>query len=274
MKYIRKMQSGGGLMDYMPNQIAPPMSQTQAASSGAAKATSILDSEPMKKLIQNRGLTNDVNAYVEQLKAIEEGTSNPYAKQSSRNELLDIVAKANELVRSKDNLEAARDKAQSNGGLTEVAVGDRGQLYIKDENKRVREISVSEYTKSGGKYTALSVASLLHERETNPYLVGQDGLLAVATNAEGLKDISETAQKFVARLGEESSKSEEYYSKSQAAEMMQELGQSVNGRQPTSSEMRGMKILKEVMESPTQYSKVMIEDGSQRNHAMTAVNYI
>lgn len=279
MKYTRKFQSGGGFVIYTPTPIIPPATSgaapSGAASASASSSSSILDKDIMKELTTKGGLTNDVNHLIQQLQALEQTSANPYLSSANQISSLTMISKINELRNNKSMWDDAMNTAESSGGLGEIAVGNSGELYVKDNKGEVKSVTVSDYKKYKDKYQALSVADLLNERQNNPLLVGQNNLLNVANNSIGMDKISQYAQKIVAALGKETMSSEKIYEKDAAVRDLQQIGLQIQaGKTPTSEEMKGFEILRNVANSPSKYSEVLTQSSSERNHALKAVKYI
>lgn len=273
MKYTRKLQQGG-LLAYTPTLMSSP---GQAAATGAAesKKSSIIDDDIIKELTTKGGLTNDTNALLAQLTQLEKSSVNPYLNSQSRATSLALIGKVNDLRQSKSMWNEAYRKASTSGGLGEVAVGDNGEVYTKDEEGTIQATTLEAYSRKSDKLQILSVADLLNERERNPKLVGQNNIFNVANNSIGIKNISDYAQKIVASLGKESQSNEKIYDKGVAQEMRNQMAESIgNDRAPNNEEAKGFGILDSVINSPSRYNEIMVESSSERNHAMKAVNYI
>ena len=279
MKYTRKFQSGGGFVIYTPTPTAPPAASgaapSGAASASASSSSSILDKDIMKELTTKGGLTNDVNYLIQQLQALEQTSANPYLSSANQISSLTMISKINELRNNKSMWDDAMNTAESSGGLGEIAVGNSGELYVKDNKGEVKAVTVTDYKKYKDKYQALSVADLLNERQNNPLLIGQNNLFNVANNSIGMDKISQYAQKIVAALGKETMSSEKIYEKDAAVRDLQQIGLQIQaGKTPTSEEMKGFEILRNVANSPSKYSEVLTQSSSERNHALKAVKYI
>ena len=100
MKYTKKL-SGGGLLSYQADPIYPHTKGSKADSTESAQPSSLLDSEPIKELIKKSGLTNDVNAYMQEILTIEDSSVNPFATSNSREQLISSMMKANEIKQNK-----------------------------------------------------------------------------------------------------------------------------------------------------------------------------
>lgn len=101
---IRKFQSGGfatftPLIESMPAAAVPP---TGGATGSGKEQSTILDQDLYKKLIEDGGLVNDVNAFVDEIQKTESGPT-PFLSSSNRNSTLRMFAKINELKELKEN---------------------------------------------------------------------------------------------------------------------------------------------------------------------------
>ena len=264
---------------YQPTPSAPPAMPTApsgAVSASASKqSTSILDDDLKKELLSKGGLVNETNALIQEIIKLESQSDNPFLNQSTRSNTLEIIAKINELRQNKNMWEQSFDLSKSSGGLSEIAVGNKGELYVRGE-QGLQAMSVSDYKKNAGKVKALSVAELLEERNSNPGLVGNSSIFNVANNSIGIEKISDYASKIVNALGKEVRKSQEIYDRSELQGRLQALGTEVQstGRTPSQEELKGFEILETLKNSPSRYNEIISESSTQKNQALKAVKYI
>ena len=264
---------------YQPTPSAPPAMPTApsgAVSASASKqSTSILDDDLKKELLSKGGLVNETNALIQEIIKLESQSDNPFLNQSTRSNTLEIIAKINELRQNKNMWEQSFDLSKSSGGLSEIAVGNKGELYVRGE-QGLQAMSVSDYKKNAGKVKALSVAELLEERNSNPGLVGNNSIFNVANNSIGIEKISDYASKIVNALGKEVRKSQEIYDRSELQGRLQALGTEVQstGRTPSQEELKGFEILETLKNSPSRYNEIISESSTQKNQALKAVKYI
>ena len=264
---------------YQPTPSAPPAMPTApsgAVSASASKqSTSILDDDLKKELLSKGGLVNETNALIQEIIKLESQSDNPFLNQSTRSNTLEIIAKINELRQNKNMWEQSFDLSKSSGGLSEIAVGNKGELYVRGE-QGLQAMSVSDYKKNAGKVRALSVAELLEERNSNPGLVGNNSIFNIANNSIGIEKISDYASKIVNALGKEVRKSQEIYDRSELQGRLQALGTEVQstGRTPSQEELKGFEILETLKNSPSRYNEIISESSTQKNHALKAVKYI
>lgn len=280
MKYTRKLDMGG-LVLYTPVLgSSPAMPTAPSGASGASakktEASSLLDEDLKKEIISKGGLSNDTNALIKKLMEIESRSANPFLQNHNRMQSLALIGQINELRQNKAMWRESYNIARSTGGLGEIAVGNSGEVYVKNESGEVSAMSLSEYKKNTGKVRALSVAELLGERNSNPLLVGQNNIFNVANNSVGISKISDYAQKVVKALGTETTKEERIYDRDDLRAKMQALGAEIqaSGKNPTTEEVKGFAILTSLQDSPSRYNEVMSETKTARNHALKAVKYI
>jgi hypothetical protein len=278
MKYIRKLQQGG-FLSYQPTIVstptAPPVS-SGAGGSSDAKKSSILDDDLIKELTKETGLTNDTNELISQLIQLESQSVNPFLNRNTRAKSLAIIGKINELRQNKAMWSQAYNIAKDSGGLGEIAVSDKGGIYVKDNNGNIGEISPEEYKKNIDKLQALSVADLLEERNSNPLLTGDNKIFNVANNSIGIEKISDYARNVVSALGRETETSSKIFDKDSLSNTMEVVNKDINltGRKASAGELQGMAILNALKDSPSKYNEVINQSSTERNHALEAAKYI
>lgn len=277
MKF-KKLQQGGllsftGVTNSAP--FAPP--GTPSGASGGSKDETQSGYEDIIKelLLKGEGLSNDVYHLVNQMQQLESSSNTPYLSGQGRSNYLALYGQVNAIKRNKERWESAYKTAESSGGLNEVAIGSSGELYAIDQTGAIQATTISDYKKSKGKLRLLSVAELLKERDENPLLTNNNGILSVADNSISMKSIHEYAKSVATSLGTESEESEFIVNKQDALSRKGIIEDQVRaGNRPSQDTIKGFEILQHVSNSPSNYAKVKQTNSSERNHALKAVNYI
>ena len=273
---INKLQ-GGGLVGFTPILKTPfqsQISQPQQTTTEAKQSNSLIDEDLYKELVKAGGLVNDVNQFVLEL---DKNTSDPLGllNKSSVNSSLRVMAKVNELKANKELWEKAIDLSKASGGLSEVAVGTSGELYVKDENNSFKAITTKEYRENSDKYKVLTVSELMNARQYDPQLAFNKGVFAVAETSVGTNQIVDHIKAIVVGLGEESDSSEFYMSKGQ---LSQQFTDAQGIKNPTGKQLKGIEELARLSASigsgPEGIYKFKKEISSERNHSKEALQYI
>ena len=195
MKF-KKLQQGG-LLSFTPVTNSAPFAPpgTPSGASGGSKDETQSGYEDIIKelLLKGEGLSNDVYHLVNQMQQLESSSNTPYLSGQGRSNYLALYGQVNAIKRNKEMWESAYKTAESSGGLNEVAIGSSGELYAIDQTGAIQATTISDYKKSKGKLRLLSVAELLKERNENPLLTNNNGILSVADNSISIKSIFEYA---------------------------------------------------------------------------------
>lgn len=284
MKYTRKLQFGGPLVAYQPLIQSTPA--TPAAPSGAVgttgsagtakKSASLLDDKDLLEELIDAGLYNETSVLIQQLQEIEQQSDNPFLQATNRRSYLALSGQINKLKMNKDLWEKAFDISEASGGLGEIAVGNSGELYVKDSENNLKTISITDFKKNKGEFRALSVAELLEERNSNPILTGNNNIFNVANNSIGVEKISAYASKIVSALGTETLKNENIYDRDALENNLRALSTEIqsSGRTPSQEELKGFSVLETLRNSPSRYNEIISESSTEKNHALKAVKYI
>ena len=273
MRYnIQKLQRGGGIATFTPiiEQASPQDAALVSSFGETPKKSSILDDASFKQLLKGEGLTNDIIAFTNELSKLESSSTNPFVSGSNRGYGLKAIAKIYELKNNKEAWQDAIKTSRENGGYSEVAVGNQGELYTKDSSGKIGTIDATEYAKNRNKVKVLSVAELLNERQNNSQLTGQNQVFDVANNSVGMGKITDHIKGLISAFGTESQDETKTYSKDQLAEQYKQL----SGKKPTAEDMTSMKTLANILSTPGDYYKVTQENSSERNHVDKALDYI
>ena len=274
MKYninreVKKMESGGmfaTFTPYIPDSGNPAPKQAAAS---PEKGESILDEEIMKELIKAGGLITDTNHLTTEL-AMLELSPLAYTSKGNRSQVMKLLAKVNELKVNKEMYSEAVKLAQSNGALNEVAIGNYGELFVKEKDGNIKAISTSDYLKSGGKKKVLTMSELMNERQYNPKLAWNSSIFSVANSSIGSEKIFSTIKGMIAAFGSESSEKTSWAS---TADLKGQLGEELKNK-PTKSEMASLQKLAEIANSPGSYVEIKNTIKTERNHLDKGLSYI
>lgn len=268
---IHKFQTGGGFAQFTPILRSP---LKQGESSGqentreSSKSSGLLDEDIYKDLIKDGGLTNDVNALVDQLVKLEEqGFNDP----NNSTKALRLFAKINELKNNKDNWKDAVNTAKQSGGLGEIAVNNFGEVYVKNEKGKISTLHLSQYKKEKEKYHTLSVSELLNARQNDPQLTFDTSVFSVAENSIGIEKINNHLKSIITSFGTESTSTERHYTKDQ---VVSEIARIKGLAKPTSEEVKSLEILNELANSPGDYLKVVEKDSGKKRQLQRGLNYL
>ena len=277
---IKSLQ-GGGLLTFTPFIESPTtgtsrnysLKESSKSDSGPKNSTGILDDEIYKELVNKGGLMNDVDYLVQKLHSLQSAVVNPFMDSSNSSSALKMISEINRLRQSNEIWKEANRSARSQNSLGEIAVGHSGEVFIKNNDNKIQAISASEYKKRRDSVRLLTNAELLHERNQNPFLVGNDNISSVVGSSVGLNKITDHIKGIISAFGTTSFSDEKTYTKAQADEIRKQLGQSV-GQTPSREQMESLQVLNSIIDSPGDYAKVKLEKSTERGQAMKAARYI
>ena len=273
MKIKINKYDGGGLVSFTPI-INSAQQQSQVAPSTQSESKPLLDEETYKELIKEGGLVNDVNYFVDQLDNLQ---SDPLAflNPNNSNKALKLIAKVNELKVNKELWNKAAKVADEKGGLSEVAVGTYGELYVKDQSGKISQISMNDFKKHSDKYNPLTVSELLNARQYDPQLVYDKSIFEVAENSYGLNKITDHIKTIINDLGLQTSVSETYRD---TKELSREYSAANGVKNPTASQLQGLQEIAQlgstIGDGPEGLYKFKQTLSTERGNLKEALNYI
>jgi hypothetical protein len=96
-----------------------------------------------------------------------------------------------------------------NDSFGEIAVGDRGELFVFTDGGDIKKVAINEYdiNKHGA---ALTVNELIEQRKFNPTQAYDSSITTAIGNNVGMSKITEYIQKIVASVGSSENSSEAY----------------------------------------------------------------
>jgi hypothetical protein len=120
-----------------------------------------------------------------------------------------LEAQINRVVQQADYLQVAEERAMKNDSFGEIAVGDRGELFVFTDGGDIKKVAINEYdiNKHGA---ALTVNELIEQRKFNPTQAYDSSITTAIGNNVGMSKITEYIQKIVASVGSSENSSEAY----------------------------------------------------------------
>ena len=261
---------GGGQLGFTP-MVAPAATTASASASvPASKPSSALIEDNDYIKLAGKGLTNDVNQWVDSLIQLESSATNPFANPNTGVASLRKFTQLNEIMMNKELWTNAITQAKSEGGLSEVAIGNSGEVYTRGADYKIKAISLQDYKKNRNSMRLMTVAEVLQARQNEAQLAGQNGVLSVADNAIGLNKITDHINNIIAAFGTETVTDFKTYSKEQILDQLGKLA----GKKPTSEEAQAVQTLQNLANTPGEIIKLETINSSERNQALKAVDYI
>lgn len=264
-----KFQQGGNALP--PLVSYTPVTVTGGASAGAQTApstnqetTDLTDKDLLKMLEKLDGLPSDMavltetlqNFYIDQEYSPFPSTSNIASRYlQALNQLK--VANAN-----KKEYDNAFDIVSKNGGINELAINDRGQLYCVNEEGDFQLLSLSEL-KNNPEYQPLTNSDLLYYRYQSPSLANNNELIKVVSNGIGIESVTKMIQDSIGSLGT-TQESNEGYARVQASQLITGLQEFMNAQQESGTYNATVDSL----------YKAKLLTKSQAMQAQAALNYI
>lgn len=216
---ILKLQQGGiaipPLVSYQPVMVSDtPTTVTQDTTSKTEETTDLTDKDLLKMLDKLNGLPSDMkvltdalqNFYIDQQYGIFPNTSNIASKY------LQVLSQMNTANFNKNEYDNAFKIVSENGGINEVAINDRGQLYCMNQKGDFKLLTI-EQLKQNPEYQALTNSELLNFRAYYPQMAYNNDILKVVQNGIGMESINKMIKDIISNLGTTSISKEGYSSK-------------------------------------------------------------
>lgn len=281
---IRKYaEGGGGLAFVQPNFIidtpTPTAPITKSAGSSGSQTTDkegILDDDIYKELLKSGGLTSDVNSLIAELGKADYspmGLSDSY----NTSKILKLIGKVNEIKNNKAMWDEAIETSRDTGGYAETAISNTGELFYRTSEGGIGTTNITQLKKNPEKYSSLlSVADLLLMREKNPGLAFNTSIFNIAQSSVGIDKVMENIKDLFSTLTDYTEISERHYSKEDVKRQYQLEKEALQrtGRKPTQEEVRGIKSLAELQNTPGEFLKVELEESRKGKDLKAALRYI
>ena len=224
MKIIRKEQGGGALAPFASYVVSANPSYAGASKmpwdnddddskkkkDEKEKGSIGLLTADMVKLLTTKALPSDVEAFVSGAGIFEQSVlyDNPFDPQSSGAEsaykypgILRDLARVTTLY---DEYKSAMEKATANGSLHEVAVNEKGELYVVDSDGSIHNKSVKEVTREDKVLTNADLAAM--RRDKSEFAFDKYKLTATIANSVGVNTVVDWVSNKIKEVGKQSYK--------------------------------------------------------------------
>lgn len=215
IKNIEKKQSGGIIYTpFVPSNLSEAESSSSSSSSSDEGKIGDIQKEILD-VLQENGLPSDVDAFMQSANRFlrrAEATGNWSMAEFTR-----IQSMANRVAHNKTLYDAATKHLTETGNWNEVALNDKGQMYVINKDSKVITIDPGEYYKNRNQYQALTNNDILEFRSNvSPF---DSSVLNSMSGSTGVNDIVEYVKGITLDLG---TRSISGYTK-QEAENMEEM---------------------------------------------------
>ena len=221
---IEKKQSGGIIYTpFVPSNLSEAESSSSSSSSSDAGKLGDIQKEIMD-VLQENGLPSDVDAFMQSAKRFlrrAEATGNWSMADFTR-----IQSMANRVAHNKTLYDAATKHLTETGNWNEVALNDKGQMYVINKDGKINTIDPGEYYKNREQYQVLTNNDILEFRSSsNPF---DSSVLNSMSGSIGINDIVEYAKGIILDFG---TKSISGYTNDQVAKMDEALNTLISNGQ-------------------------------------------
>lgn len=231
MKPILKLQSGDSMpfVDYMPFQglEAARSAGSESDSSGSGSSSGKGDNDVgLKTLLglvkELDGLPVDTTLVAQSIKEMYSDASLFNNGHLSTDDIVTTYLSALQKIKVAKFNEAQFNTAQKEvtekGGLHEVAIDERGRLFVQDvESGAMGKMTVEEFKQlkdeEPGKYEALTNSNLLYYRAHDPKFAFKNDILRTVSNGIGEKQVTELLLQVANNIGTDTLQQEGYSQK-------------------------------------------------------------
>lgn len=204
---IKSNQQGGIIYTpFIPTQQNQNTSATEEST--PEKITGTVTKEIVDVLKEN-GIPSDVDNFLQQANSFLTRSSS-LSKSSlfggtdenhTINDLIRIQSMANKVKFNKELYDSSVERLSSENSWGEVAIDDRGKMYVYSEDNGIELIDPNKYYQNADKYSALTNSQLLALRENNPEMSFNQGILQNLKNSVGMQTITNYLKQIIKDFG-------------------------------------------------------------------------
>ena len=214
---IEKKQSGGII--YTP--FVPSYTDSEAESSSSSSSSSDVGKigdvqKEIMDVLQENGLPSDVDYFMQ--------TANRFLRKAeitgnwSMSDFTRIQSLANRVAHNKTLYDSATKHLTETGNWNEIALDNKGQMYVVDKDGKLDTVSPLEYYKNRNNYQALTNNDILEYRSrATPF---NSSVLNDAAGSIGVNDVTEYVKGIILDFG---TRSVSGYTNSEIAQMDESL---------------------------------------------------
>lgn len=265
---IRKYQIGA-TVNYIssvnPNKV--PQSADQSTTSSKKKSDDELVNKSLLDEFYTKGIPVDVDVIAGAIGRLQNKQNRGIPVSAT--ELNQLKAKINRVVKASEYFEQAKKNAKENDALGEIAVTDRGELFVFDQDiNKIKKITKNEFNiEEHG--AALTVSELIRYRENLPQMAFDTITVSAVGNSVGMSVISDRIKTILDIVGTSTSTSEAY------TDLASYIGAS-NAKRPTQMELNTLQIMATAIQNGNLNQETLFKISQKvgSKNVEAALNYI
>lgn len=234
---ILKLQQGGvaapPLVSYQPVMLSNNYQETTGTTDTktSKEEEDLTDKDLLKMLDKLNGLPSDMTVLTNALQNFYiDQQYNPFPNTANiASRYLQALFQMKKANFNMEEYKNAFNTVSKNGGINELAVNDRGQLFCMN-NEGDFELFTVQQLKSNPNYQALTNSDLLDLRAHSPQLANNNEVLKVVKNGIGIETVTKMIQDNISNLGT-STESSEGYAKMKSQQLITGLQDFINAQE-------------------------------------------
>lgn len=261
---INYLQSGGRMFYGEQASYAKASMREKAAEKVNTQDNKLISEKLLQKLQEN-GIPVDVDNFMNKLADLE--TDIDRGLGVNKRAIYALQAQANRIIQQADYLKNAEKSAEDNGALGEIAVGNRGELFVIDEEKKkVKSVSAASYDfdKDGA---AMTVGELIQHRKFNSAEAYDIELTRAIHDNIGMSKINDYIQKIVETVGDSENTQEAYI------DLAGYIGKEA-AKKPTGEQLVALQSMNQMIKQLGPDAIFKIKDTAQGKNLKAAFEYI
>ena len=233
---IRKYQIGA-TVNYIssvnPNKIPQDVTSSSKKKKKSDDDEKELIDKSLLKEFYTKGIPVDVDEIANDIALLQE--KQDVGIKVSATELNQLRAKINRVVKTSEYFDKAKTQAADNDALGEIAVTDRGELFVFDQDaQKIKKVSKHDF--NAEEQVALTVGELIRARENTPSQAFDTASIQAIGSSVGMSVISDRIKTILDIVGNSTSTSEAY------TDLASYVGAN-NAKRPTQAEYEALQIM-------------------------------
>lgn len=221
---INKLQSGGVIPPfsyYKPvlvnqGQATTTPSSSTTSSKSATEKGKITDKDLMGLLGSIDGLPSDMQETYKILSRFYDMQELGISTSDLSSQYLRAMQSLKKAKFNKQEYDNAYKTVSQNKGLNEVAIGQGGYVFTRNEKNEPTPIKIETYLKNPEKYSLYTNSNLLDCRAQNVKFANDNSVMSIVSNGIGLEQVDKLIKQYMYNLGTDEDSHSQYVSKKTA----------------------------------------------------------
>lgn len=196
---IIKKFAGGGIT-YLPTTNGSNQGEAAPASPSSTSKTNEF-TKKIIDLVTENGIDSDVSTFLKGVQNTLALSGDPTGNNLSMKNILSLARQASLVKTNYEDYKKTRESLDSEDAWGDVAIDDRGSIYVYDTNEqKLKTVSASKLKENPDSYQVLTNEDLINFRRNSTSMAYNNNILDNLSAAVGMKTITDYAKDLISKF--------------------------------------------------------------------------